>query len=75
MPKYSNTICLFRSIVFLPIGLILLSKVFGVNGVWGGTLFAESITFLSINLIANIKLKTLKSINESNCSNIEIESI
>lgn len=75
MPKYSNTICLFRSIVFLPIGLILLSKMFGVNGVWGGTLFAESVTFLSINLIANIKLKTLKSINESNYSNIEIESI
>lgn len=75
MPKYSNTVCLFRSIVFLPIALILLSKIFGVNGVWGGTLLAESVTILSIHLIANIKLKTLKSIDESNYSNIEIEAI
>lgn len=75
MPKYSNIVCLFRSIVFLPISLILLSKIFGVNGVWGGTLLAESVTILSIHLIANIKLKTLKSIDESNYSNIEIEAI
>ena len=74
IPKYSNIICLFRSIVFLPIGLIFLSNILGVNGVWAGTLFAESVTFIVINLIANIKLKTLKSIDESNYSNIEIES-
>ena len=66
MPKYSNIICLFRSIIFLPIGLILLSKIFGVNGVWGGTLFAETITFIAINLITNIKSNTLNSIKYSN---------
>lgn len=66
MPKYSNIICLFRSIIFLPIGLILLSKIFGVNGVWGGTLFAETITFTAINLITNIKSNTLNSIKYSN---------
>ena len=66
MPKYSNIICLFRSIIFLPIGLILLSKIFGVNGVWGGTLFAETITFIAINLITNIKSNTLTSIKYSN---------
>lgn len=66
MPKYSNLICLFRSIIFLPIGLILLSNIFGVNGVWGGTLFAETITFTAINLITNIKSNTLKSIKSSN---------
>ena len=65
MPKYSNLICLFRSIIFLPVGLILLSKLFGVNGVWGGTLFAETITFTAINLITNIKLNTLKSTKNS----------
>ena len=75
MPKYSNTVCLFRSIVFLPIGLILLSKIFGVNGVWAGTVFSESLTIISIHLIANIKSKTLKSIDEFNYSNIETESI
>lgn len=66
MPKYSNLICLFRSIIFLPIGLILLSNIFGVNGVWGGTLFAETITFTVINLITNIKSNTLKSIKRFN---------
>lgn len=66
MPKYSNLICLFRSIIFLPIGLILLSNIFGVNGVWGGTLFAETITFTAINLITNIKSNTLKSIKSFN---------
>lgn len=66
MPKYSNIICLFRSIIFLPIGLILLSKIFGVNGVWGGTLFAETITFIAINLITNIKSNTLNSIKHFN---------
>ena len=65
MPKYSNLICLFRSIIFLPVGLILLSKLFGVNGVWGGTLFAETITFTAINLITNIKSNTLKSTKNS----------
>lgn len=65
MPKYSNLICTFRSVIFLPIGLIFLSKVFGANGVWGGTLFAETITFIVINIIANIKVKTLKSIKDS----------
>lgn len=66
MPKYSNLICLFRSIIFLPIGLILLSNIFGVNGVWGGTLFAETITFTAINLITSIKSNTLKSIKSFN---------
>ena len=42
MPKYSNLICLFRSIIFLPIGLILLSNIFGVNGVWGGTFICRN---------------------------------
>ena len=75
MPRYSNLICLLRSIVFLPIGLILLSKIFGINGVWGGTIFSEAVTCLTINLISNIKLKTLKSINKPNSNKIEIESV
>ncbi|QJA09492.1 MATE family efflux transporter [Romboutsia sp. CE17] len=73
MPKYSNLICLFRSIVFLPIGLIMLSKIFGVNGVWGGTLFAETITFTAISLITSLKSNTLKSTEKVNSlENLEV---
>ena len=70
MPKYSNLICAFRSVILLPIGLIMLSKIFGVNGVWGGTLFSETATFIVISLIANIKAKTLKSTGESNVTSV-----
>ena len=70
IPKYSNLICAFRSVIILPIGLIMLSKLFGPNGVWGATLFSETITFIVINIIANIKVKTLKSTEESNTTTV-----
>lgn len=70
MPKYSNLICLFRSVIFLPIGLIMLSKIFGINGVWGGTLFSETITFIAINLITNIKRNTSKSTEYYNVTEV-----
>lgn len=60
MPKLSNIICLLRSVVFLPICLIVLAKVFGVNGIWAGTLVAEGMTFLVISMIASTKKNTLK---------------
>lgn len=64
MPKLSTLICLFRSVIFLPISLFVLSKVFGADGIWAGTLVSESLTFIAINLIANIKASTTKSINK-----------
>ncbi|CEI72891.1 MULTISPECIES: MATE family efflux transporter [Romboutsia] len=64
MPKLSTLICLFRSVIFLPISLFVLSKVFGADGIWAGTLVSESLTFIAINLIANIKTSTTKSINK-----------
>lgn len=64
-PKLSTLICLFRSVIFLPIALIVLSKVFGANGIWAGTLVAETLTFVLINMISNIKNTTLKSISKA----------
>ncbi|MGL5693489.1 MAG: MATE family efflux transporter [Peptostreptococcaceae bacterium] len=72
-PKYSNLICLFRSVIFLPIGLILLSKIVGANGVWGGTLFSETVTFIVISLITNVKSNTLKSIKNGNINKEEVK--
>lgn len=62
-PKLSNIICIGRSIVFLPLALFVLGKTFGINGIWAGTLVAETLTFLVINLIANIKTSTTAVLN------------
>lgn len=56
--KFSNIICLFRSIVFLPIGLIILGKIFGINGIWAGAIFSETATIIAISFIGNIKKAT-----------------
>lgn len=64
MPKLSTLICLFRSVIFLPISLFILSKLFGADGIWAGTLVSESLTFISINLISNIKNSTNKSVEK-----------
>lgn len=61
-PNIATLMCLFRSVIFLPISLILLAKFFGSNGIWAGTLVSESLTFIAINMISNIKTTTSKSI-------------
>lgn len=64
-PNTATLMCLFRSVIFLPIALIILSKVFGANGIWAGTLVSETLTFVAINIISNIKTTTSKSIEKS----------
>ncbi|MDU5021719.1 MAG: MATE family efflux transporter, partial [Clostridiales bacterium] len=65
IPKFSNLICLFRSVVFLPVCLIVLPKLFGLNGIWVSVLVSESITFVVMYIMANIKKYTAKVINEA----------
>lgn len=57
-PKYSNISCLCRSVIFLPICLIVLGGMFGINGIWASAIVSESLTFITIKLIANIKTST-----------------
>ncbi len=57
-PKYSNIICLCRSVIFLPICLFLLGNIFGINGIWASALICETLTFITINLMTNIKAST-----------------
>ncbi|MCT4594021.1 MAG: MATE family efflux transporter [Anaeromicrobium sp.] len=59
-PKFSNIICALRSIIILPICLVVLGNLFGMNGIWISTIFTEFLTFVSISLIANIRKYTLK---------------
>ncbi|MBU3146276.1 MATE family efflux transporter [Clostridium sp. CF012] len=57
-PKYSNISCICRSVIFLPICLILFGSMFGINGIWVSAIVSESLTFITIKLIANIKTST-----------------
>ena len=72
MPKLSTLMCLFRAIIFLPLALIVLSTIFGQNGIWVGTLASETLTFIAINLIINIKKTTNKSISKLNSNLSEV---
>lgn len=62
MPKISNIFCLSRSLVLLPISLFVLSKLFGINGVWSALFASELITFIILGYSINIKAYTIKAI-------------
>ncbi|MGL4736174.1 MAG: MATE family efflux transporter [Cellulosilyticaceae bacterium] len=64
-PKYSNISCMLRSIIYLPVCLIVLYKVLGPNGIWAGSLFAEALTFITIRMMANVKTTTYHVMDES----------
>ena len=58
IPKFSNLIGIFRSMVFLPVCLYVLPKIFGLNGIWASVLISESITFIVMLIIANVNKYT-----------------
>lgn len=58
IPLFSNLFCIFRAMVFLPICLYVLPKIFGLNGIWASVLTSESLTFIVMYIIANVKKYT-----------------
>lgn len=58
IPKFSNLIAILRSMVFLPICLYVLPKIFGLNGIWASVLTSELLTFIVMLIIANINKYT-----------------
>ena len=66
IPKFSNMFCIFRAMVFLPICLYVLPKVFGLNGIWASVLTSETLTFITMYIIANVKKYTAVVIEKSN---------
>lgn len=64
IPKFSNLIGVLRSMVFLPICLYILPKIFGVTGIWMSVLTSESITFVFMLIIANVNKYTDIVINQ-----------
>lgn len=60
--KYSNFIGALRSILVLPIILIVLSKLFGANGIWISMFVTECITMIIIAKVANIQKYAYKAV-------------
>lgn len=58
MPKFSNIISVLKSIIFLPLCLYVLPKIFGLNGIWSSVLVSEIMTFTVMYMIANVKKYT-----------------
>lgn len=63
MPMHSNVIGALRSILLLPIILIIFSKLFGVNGIWVSMAISELLTVLIISKVVSIKECTKNAIN------------
>ena len=62
VPKYSNLLCIFRSVIFLPISVFVLGKIFGIDGIWLGFLVSELLSMISCAFIAYVPRYTLKYI-------------
>ncbi len=54
IPKYSNMICAMRSILILPIVLVIMAKTFGENGIWISMAISEFIIILISKKVFNI---------------------
>jgi Na+-driven multidrug efflux pump len=52
-PGKSNIISFLRSFVFFPITIFVLSKIWGLNGIWLSTLFSEILCFITWKILFN----------------------
>ena len=75
IPKFSNLISIFRSMVFLPVCLFVLPKIFGLNGIWASVLTSECITFIVMYVMANVKKYTDIVFNKDNESQEVLEEL
>ncbi len=61
-PKYSNMLCMLRSVVFLPGSVFILAKLFGINGIWLSLLMSEFLSLTVSVIVANVPKYTEKYI-------------
>lgn len=57
-PKYSNIVCILRSVGCLPVSIIILSKIFGINGIWAAAIVAETATYMIMKFKTDVKEST-----------------
>ena len=61
-PKYSNLMCILRSVVFLPISVLILKSFMGVNGIWISLFISEILSLIVVRIVANVKVYTMVNI-------------
>lgn len=61
-PKYSNLLCVLRSVIFLPISVFVLVKLMGVNGVWISLLSSEFLSLIVVKFVADVKSYTKSNV-------------
>lgn len=72
LPKFSNLFSVFKAMVFLPICLYALPRIFGINGIWASVLVSETLTFVVMLFIANVGKYTDVVLNkEKNLDSLE----
>ena len=64
VPKYSNWLCIFRSVIFLPISVVILGFLWGINGIWLSLLASELLSLLSSACMAYVPNYTMKYVAE-----------
>lgn len=63
VPKYSNLLCVLRSLVFLPTSVFILGKIWGINGIWISLFVSELLSLIIIRIVANVIKYTNKHIS------------
>lgn len=58
LPKYSNWICVFRSVLIFPVCLLGAVYLWNTDGIWLAFLFSEVFSYIGIKLMANLKKLT-----------------
>ena len=64
VPKYSNLICILRSVIFLPIAVFILAKFMGINGIWLSLFVSELLSLATASIVANVPRYTNKYVCE-----------
>lgn len=62
MPKYSNLIGILRSVIVLPVVIIVMTRCFGAMGIWMSMVVSELITIFITNCIVDMRACTTKSL-------------
>ncbi|MGL6108349.1 MATE family efflux transporter [Romboutsia sp.] len=65
IPKFSNFICAMRSVIVLPIVLVVMSSLFGANGIWISMAISEIIIIFIAGKVYNIENYTEKAIAQN----------
>lgn len=62
VPKYSNWICAFRSVLIFPICLACAVYMWQADGIWLALLLSETLSYIGIRMMTNLSKLTFKQL-------------